>query len=380
MGSTYLDHAATTPLSDEAAAAMQAIHDAGLGNPSGAHRLARLAQQALDEAREAIAGLVGGAPGDVVFTAGGTEADNLAVTGTLARRPGVAVCPAAEHHAVLHPVEAAGGRVVGHHHDGSVDLDSLAGALDADVSVVSVMAVNNENGMIQPLEPIRELLDQRAPDAVLHTDAVQAAPWLDVATHTAAADLVSISAHKFGGPAGVGALVVRNGKEPAPLLLGGGQERGRRAGTHNVAGIAAMAAALAVTVETRDTTNLRVEALRDELADGIVATVPDTVETGRRADKIPGNCHLCFAGIESEALLFLLEQDEIYASAAASCSSGAQEPSHVLAAMGVDRAQAQGSLRLSLGRTTTADDVDRCLAAMGPAVARLRAHDRVRTP
>lgn len=348
-----------------------------LGNPSGAHRLARQARQVLDDCRETVAQIVGGDPGDVVFTGGGTEADNLAIGGVLADRGGVAVCPAAEHHAVLHPVQQAGGRIVGHRPDGAVDLDALAAALDGDVSIVSVMAVNNENGMIQPLEPVRELIDRLAPGAVLHTDAVQAAPWLDLALHTAPADLVSITAHKFGGPAGVGALIIRNGVTVRPLLIGGGQERERRAGTQNVAGVAGLAAALATTADERVDTNERVAALRDRLADDILASVPDTVETGDRAHKVPGNVHLCFAGIESEALLFLLEQHEVYASAAASCSSGAQEPSHVLAAMGVDRMVAQGSLRLSLGAPSTAAEVDHCLEAIGPAVDRLRTHDPV---
>ncbi|MDH3705393.1 MAG: cysteine desulfurase [Acidimicrobiia bacterium] len=371
----YLDNAATTPLGDPARQAMAEVYDARLGNPSGAHRLARRAQQVLDEARDVVAEAVGGvAPGDIVFTSGGTEADNLAIAGVVDRVGGVAVCPAAEHHAVLHPVQQRQGRVVGHTADGLVDLDSLTAALDEHVTIVSVMAVNNENGMIQPLEPIRELIDRHAPNAVLHTDAVQAAPWLDLADHTAPADLVSLTGHKLHGPAGCGALAVRNGVELAPQLVGGGQERGRRAGTHNVAGIAGLAAALGAIPAARPHTTDQVAARRDRLADGLLAAVPDTVETGRRAGKIPGNCHLCFAGIESEALLFLLEADEVYASAAASCSSGAQEPSHVLAAMGVDRRLAQGSLRLSLAATTTAAEIEHCLTVLPPAVARLRAH------
>ncbi|MDH4168486.1 MAG: cysteine desulfurase [Acidimicrobiia bacterium] len=380
MGSAYLDNAATTPLSAAAADAMQAVIDARLGNPSGAHRLARRAQEVLDEAREVVADALGGPAGGVVFTGGGTEADNLAVRGVLGASGGLAVCPAAEHHAVLHPVQQANGRVVGLTTDGRVDLDRLAEALDPDVRVVSVMAVNNENGMIQPLEPIRELIDERAPAAVLHTDAVQGAPWLDLVAHTTPADLVSISAHKFGGPAGVGALLVRGDVELAPQLVGGGQERGRRAGTHNVAGIAGMAAALAATVGARRETGQRVGRLRDRLADALLAEVDDCVETGVRAAKVAGNCHLCFSGIESEALLFLLEQQEVYASAAASCSSGAQEPSHVLAAMGYPRQLAGGSLRLSLGPTTTEADVERAVAVIPPAVARLRERDPLQAP
>ncbi len=343
------------------------------GNPSGAHRLARDAQRLLDEARDAVAAAVGGDPGGVIFTAGGTEADNLAIAGVLGARGGVAVCPAAEHHAVLYPVENSGGRVVAHREDGRVDLDNLTAALDEEVSVVSVMAVNNESGVIQPLDPIADLVAKHAPDAVLHTDAVQAAAWLDLPEHTRRADLVSISGHKFGGPMGVGALVVRNEVALTPLLQGGGQERGRRAGSHNVAGIVALGAAIAETAAERLETNARVAGLRDRLANGLLEMVPGTVESGNRADKVPGSCHLCFEGIESEALLFLLEQGGVYASAASSCASGAQEPSHVLAAMGVPRSMARGSLRLSLGASSTAADVDRVLAVLPPAVERLRA-------
>jgi len=201
---------------------------------------------------------------------------------------------------------------------------------------------------------------------------VQAFPWLDVASLAAGADLISVSAHKFGGPKGVGALVVRNGVELSPLLLGGGQERGLRSGTHNAAGIAGMAAAAEVVLKSRAEQVERLATLRDRLADGILAVVAGTVETGERSGKVSGSAHLCFEGIESEALLFLLEDAGVYASAASSCSSGAQDPSHVLVAMGYDRMLAGGSLRLSLGYETTDADIDRALAVIPDAVARLR--------
>lgn len=353
-------------------------------NPSGGHAGARDALRAVDESREIVAEALGARPGEVVFTGGGTEADNLAVLGTHDRHGGVVVGSAIEHHAVLDPVVSRQGRVVAVRPDGVIDLDALAEALDPSVSLVSVMLANNEVGVVQPLAAVAAVVRERSPHALLHTDAVQALTWLDVAQAAAPADLVAVSAHKFGGPKGVGALVVRDGATIAPRVLGGGQERGRRPGTHNVAAIVAMATAAARTVATRAETVARVGALRDRLADGLRAAIPDVVETGLpsasgaaagppdRSGRVAGMCHLCLPGVETEALLFLLEQSAVYASAASSCSSGAAEPSHVLAAMGVSRDLAFGSLRLSLGYASTEADVDAALAVIPPAVDRLR--------
>ncbi len=376
----YLDNAASTPLRPEALDAMLPLLTDGYGNPSGAHRMAREARRRIDDARDVLAAGLGCEPGEVVFTSGGTEADNLAVLGVHARHGGTVVCSAVEHPAVLEPVRHLGGRVAPVDCLGRLDLDALAELLDESVRLVSVMLANNETGVIQPLDEIAELVRRLAPGALLHTDAVQAFPWLDVTAMARPADLISIAGHKLGGPKGVGALVVRSGVTLAPQLLGGGQERGLRSGTHNAEGIVGLGAAAAATLDQLDETATRVGALRDRLADGLLAAVPDTVETGiapgaaDRSGKVPGSCHLCFAGIESEALLFLLEQEDIMASAASSCSSGAQHPSHVLEAMGYDRALAGGSLRLSLGHASTADDVEQALAAIPPGVARLRAH------
>jgi cysteine desulfurase len=378
----YLDHAASTPVRPVAIEAMLSMLTNGYGNPSGAHRLARSANRALDEAREVMADALGFDPGDIVFTSGGTEADNLAVNGVIGERGGRPLCPATEHHAVLEPVEHLGGLVVPVDGNGLVDLDALAGLLvDAlePVSLVSVMLVNNETGVIQPLDAVRAVIDEHAPDALLHTDAVQSLPWLDVASEVAVADLVSVSAHKFGGPKGVGVLAVRSGVTLAPMQRGGGQEKGRRNGTQNTPGIVAMAAAAAEVVANRASEIERVRALRDRLADGLISTVPNTHESAvppgsDRSNKSPNLCHVAFEGIESEALLFLLEKEDIMASAASSCSSGAQDPSHVLAAMGVGRGLAAGSLRLSLGHSSTTADVDAALEAVPAAVARLRDH------
>jgi cysteine desulfurase len=368
----YLDHAATTPMRPEAIEAMQPFLATRFGNPSGAHAGSRDARRAVDEARDVVADALGCRPGEVVFTGCGTESDNLAILGSVRRHGGRAVCPATEHHAVLHPVEHVGGRVVGVDANGLVDLDELADVLDPDTRVVSVMLANNEAGTIQPLDRVAEVVRAVAPQAWLHTDAVQAFAWLDVVTAAAPAHMLSVSAHKFGGPKGVGALVVRDGVTLEPLLLGGGQERDRRSGTHNVAGIVAMAAAMACTVRDRSADVRRVGVLRDRLVDGLLERVPGVVETVPRDHKVAGSAHVCIDGIESEALLFLLEREGVYASAASACASGAMDPSHVLAAMGVPKERAQGALRLSLGFASTDADVDHALAVIPPAVAQLR--------
>lgn len=369
----YLDHAATTPMRPEAVEAMIPFLTERFGNPSGSHAVAREARKALDEARDLVAECLGARPGEIVFTGGGTEADNLAVIGHHTVRPGPVVCSAVEHHAVLHAADAVRDpRHVAVDANGIVDLEALRRLLDPHVSVVSVMLANNEVGVVQPLAEVAALVRESAPEAVLHTDAVQAFPWLDVAGLAAAADLVAVSAHKFGGPKGVGALVVREGVQVAPIVHGGGQERDRRSGTYNVAGIVGMAAAMQATVTDRAPTVARVRALRDRLADGLLAAVPDAVETGDRATKIAGNCHVCFAGVESEALLVLLDGAGVCASAGSACTSGAVEPSHVLTAMGVPTEQAMGALRLSLGATSTDADVDLALEVVPPAVERLR--------
>lgn len=362
----YLDHAATTPLRPEAFEAMVPYLTERFGNPSGVHAVAREAKRAVEEARDVVAECLGCEPNEVVFTGSGTESDNLAVLG----RSGVAVCSAVEHHAVLDAVARGGGRVVAVDGSGTVDLDALDAALDGDVGVVSVMLANNEVGTIQPLEAVVDLVRRQAPAAAVHTDAVQAFPWVDVESLARGADLVSVSAHKFGGPKGVGALVVRT--ELRPLLVGGGQERELRSGTHNVAGIVGMAAAMQATVASREETVRRVGALRDRLADGLLAAVPGAVETGDRAGKIAGNCHVRFPGIESEALLVLLDDAGVCASAGSACASGALDPSHVLVAMGVPRDEALASVRLSLGWTTTDEDVDIALKTVPDAVSRLR--------
>jgi cysteine desulfurase len=343
----YLDNAATTPLRPEALEAMLPYLTDHFGNPSGSHAVSRRAKQAIEEARDVVAACLGCRPAEVVFTGGGTEADNLALFGAEAK---TVACSDVEHHAVLHSVQARGGQVV--------PVDDLA---RTGADLISQMLVNNETGVIYDL-----------PDApgLLHTDAVAAFPWVDVAARAARADFISVSAHKFGGPKGVGALVAR--AKIGPILHGGGQEADRRSGTHNVAGIVGMATAMRITVEERAATVERVGRLRDRLADGLLAAIPGAAETGDRAAKVAGNCHLRFPGVESEALLVLLDDAGVCASAGSACASGAMEPSHVLTAMGIPADEALSSIRLSLGSTTTEADVDLALKAIPDAVARLR--------
>jgi cysteine desulfurase len=352
------------------------------GNPSGSHRRARRARVALDEARDEVAQCLGCEPGEVVFTSGGTESDNLAVLGAHGSGRGTVLCSAIEHHAVLHAARACGGTTVAVDRRAVVDLDALAALLGPDVGLVSVMLVNNEVGTVQPLAEVAALVRARAPRALLHTDAVAAVGWMDVAAMAQVADLVSVSAHKFGGPKGVGALVVRAGTQLAPVLHGGAQERGRRPGTHDVAGVVGMAAALGVATAAWSATAQRVGALRDRLTEGLLASIEDVGESTvraavgggcERAAKVASSCHLRVGGVDSEELLVLLDDEGVSASAGAACASGAVEPSHVLLAMGWSAAEARGAVRFSLGSGTTDDEVDHVLAVMPKVVERLRA-------
>jgi cysteine desulfurase len=374
----YLDHAATTPMWPQAVVAMSPFFTEHFGNPSGSHGPARAARQALEDAREDVAALLGCGPGDVIFTAGGTESDNLALRGVPAAPHG-RLCSAIEHDAVLKPCLALGGSTFGVDASGFVDLDALSDALHPGVSLVSVMLANNEVGTIQPLEQVVAVVRERAPDALVHTDAVHAVPWLDVGTLCSDADLLSISAHKFGGPKGMGVLVVRSGVPYSSVFLGGMQERGRRPGTNDVAGAVGMAAALRATTEARAVEAKRIEALRDRLADGLIGRVEGVVESGvrttdgaPRSGKVTGSCHLRIDGVDNEELLLLLDDAGVHASAGSACASGAMEPSHVLLAMGVSAAEARTAVRLSLGYTTTAAEIDLVLDVMPQIVQKLR--------
>lgn len=372
----YLDHAASSPMRPEVIAAMVEAMEAVPGNPSGSHRWAREARRRLDDARDTVADAVGVEPGAVVFTAGGTEADNLAIRGVLAARGGVAACSAVEHHAVLETVADTGGVVLDVDRHGRLDLGLLAGGSSPiDPAVVSVMAVNNETGVVNNLGSVADAIADRWPGAVLHTDAVAAMAWFDVAATTAAASLVSLSAHKLGGPKGVGALVVKRPGEIAAVTTGGGQERERRSGTPNVAGAVGFAVACAVACAERERAVARLRLLRKTLEGGLRAAVEGLVVTAEGVDvddRSPATLHVCVPGVDRQDLVFLLDQEGVATSWGSSCASGAPESSHVLAAMGVAPEVARGSLRLSLGWSSSRSDVDHALAVIPAAVARLK--------
>jgi cysteine desulfurase len=377
----YLDHAASGPLHPDAAEAMQQWLTGAFGNPSGSHSVARRAKAALEEARDAVADFLGVEPGGVVFTSGGTEADNLGVLGPLATGSAAAgpiVVSAVEHPAVMEAARASGREVLlaAVAPDGVVDGDQFSSLLRRDVALVSVQTANNETGVIQPIGDLARRVRRRAPAAVVHTDAVQAAAWLDLTTVTAAVDLLSISGHKMGGPQGIGALGIRNGVEVAPLIHGGGQERDRRSGTPNVAAIVGLAAAVKVVQQRSTEVRDAVARGRDLMERLIQTSVPDAVVTAPDSPKLAGHCHFRFAGVQSEELLFLLDERGVCASAGSACASGAVEPSPVLLAMGLDKEEAAGSLRLTLGPTTTDDDVRLAAEVVAAAVAALRAGGR----
>ncbi len=381
----FLDHAAGGPARPEAVAAMLPVLTEGYGNPSGGHALARQARSSLDEARERLAAVAGCAPGEVVFTGGGTEADDLAVRGALGARGGTARCAATDHPAVVQPVHRSGGSTFAVDARGRVDLDALAAALDDRVALVSVALVGNELGVVQVMADIAEVVRSRAPEALLHADAAQALSWIDVAEAAAACDLVTLASHKCGGPKGIGALVVRDGVVLDPQVVGGGQERGRRAGTPNVAGAVGFAVAAEAAVAERAALVERATGWRGRLVDAVLLEVPGAIDTavpGGDADHlVPGIVHLCLPQVESEALLFLLEQDHrVLAAAGSSCSSGALTVSAAALELGVAPELGRGAVRLSFGWSTTDADVDAAIAGIVDAAARLRAHARDGAP
>lgn len=376
--SVYLDHAATTPLDAGVLAAMRPYMEGEYGNPSSLHRYGRTARSAVETAREQVATALGVAPLEVLFTSGGTEADNQAVKGIAwaaraAGRGAHLVTTAIEHHAVLESVEwlvdhqdfSATFVPVGS--DGVVDADRVLAAVRQDTVLVSVMAANNELGTVQPLAAIGPAL--RARDVPLHTDAVQAFGRAPLDVERWGIGALALSAHKFNGPKGVGVLVLRRDLPAQTLLHGGGQERGVRSGTFNTAGIVGCGAAATLTAETMDTEVPRLRALRDRLLDGLLA-VDGVTLNGSAQVRLPHNAHVAVNGCDGEALLMTLDRAGIAASTGSACQSGAAEPSHVLAAVGADPDVAH--LRLTCGRTTDEAAVDTAVAAFSEAVAMLR--------
>ena len=382
--SVYLDHAATTPMHPEAIEAMSAALGS-VGNASSLHTAGRAARRRLEESRESLAASLGARPSEVVFTAGGTDSDNLAVKGIYwARRDADPrkrriVTTAVEHHAVLDAVEwlseheAAEVTFLPTEADGSVTAAALREVLTEhdDVALVSVMWANNEVGTIMP---IAELAAVAAEFGVpMHSDAVQAVGHLPVDFTGSGLSAMSITAHKFGGPTGVGALLLRRDTACVPLLHGGGQERDVRSGTPDVPGAIAMAAAARIAVDALEATSARLRVLRDRLIGGVLSSIDDVVVNGARGEhRLPGNAHFTFRGCEGDALLMLLDANGVECSTGSACTAGVAQPSHVLLAMGADPVTARGSLRLSLGHTSTEADVDAALAVLPAAVERAR--------
>jgi cysteine desulfurase len=380
----YLDHAATTPMLPEAVDAVAAALRA-TGNPSSLHAAGRGARRLVEESRERLAAAIGAKPYEVVFTGGGTEADNLAVKGIFwARRDAdprrrVVLAGAVEHHAVVDsaewlqrhegaevrwlPVDAAG----------RVRPQTLRAALaDAGdtAALVSVMWANNEVGTVQPIAALAAIAAEHG--VPFHTDAVQAVGAVPVDFGASGAGALALTGHKLGGPVGAGALVLGRDVACAPLLHGGGQEREVRSGTLNTAAILGLAVATEAAVTARPITMTRVAGLRDSLVAGVLARVPDAVLTGDPADRLPGNAHFAFPGCEGDSLLMLLDARGVQCSTGSACSAGVAQPSHVLTAMGVAPDLARGSLRFSLGHSSTAADVEALLAALPGAVERSR--------
>jgi cysteine desulfurase len=375
----YLDHNATTPPAPEVVEAMSRALREEFGNPSSIHYFGQRAKAAIDEARTEVARLVGAEPGDVVFTAGGTESDNIALRGALdAAHPSRSrlVVTAVEHEAVLNTARALERRgrpitILPVDADGLLSPAGLEGALGPDVALVSVIAASNETGVIQPVAAL-SLLARRS-GAVCHTDAVQAAGKIPVDVEALGVDLLSVAAHKFGGPKGVGALWIRRGTALAGVVTGGRQERGRRAGTENVPAIVGAGVAARLARSGLAAYGARMAALRDRLEAAILERVPGTSVNAGGVPRVPNTTSIAFDRVEAESLLIALDLEGIAVSTGSACSSGTLEPSHVLRAMGLPHRRVQSSIRFSLGSTTTAEEIDRVLEVLPAVVRRLRA-------
>lgn len=376
----YLDHAATTPVLPEVREAMLRAYEEDFGNPSSVHAYGRKAREIVEDARDRVAAAVGASPAEIVFTGGGTEADNLALKGAAAKLRGNGnhiVTTTFEHHGVLDAIEwleHQGFDVtqVPVSSDGLVDPAAVAAAVGPRTILVSVMAVNNEIGTVQDIAGIVQAVKDANPNTLVHTDAVQALGNIPVDVHAWGVDLAAFSAHKLGGPKGVGALFVRATVPVEAVIHGGGQERGLRSGTLNVAGIAGFGIAAEIAAKEVHEKSDRLGPLRDRLLEGVRKAVPDVVVNGSLDARVPGNLHVSIPGTEGETLLLLLDRAGVAVSTGSACQSGAVDPSHVLLALGLDRSLAAGSIRFSLGRASRDDDVDAVLDVLPDVVARAR--------
>ena len=384
-GLIYLDHAGTTPMDPRVFDAMRPYFTELYGNPSSVHTIGQEAKYALDNARERVAEVLGCRSSEVVFTSGGTEADNAALHGVataLHETGNHLITSGVEHHAVLHTcqyLENRGYDVTYLPVDefGMISPESVYNAIGPRTTLVSIMYANNEIGTINPLADIAAAVRRRAEELdrtiVLHTDAVQAAGFLDLNVRRLGVDMLSLSGHKFYGPKGTGVLYLRRGTPYLPLLLGGGQERERRSGTENIAGIVGLARALGLADGERERAAAHCAALRDRIIQWAAAHLPDTALNGHPTQRLPNNVNFSFPGVEGESILLGLDMKGIAASSGSACSSGSLEPSHVLLALGQTAELARSSLRITLGKENTDAEVDWLLAALADLVPRLRA-------
>jgi len=378
----YFDHAASAPRREQVTEAMAPFQHGVVGNPSGMHRAARDARRVIEEARDEVANFVGAEPGQVVFTGGGTESCHMAIAGVAnayRRAHGSAhiISSAIEHHAVIDSVatlrrdyDSITSDELSVDSDGVVRLDELARLVKPETAIVSVMNANNETGVIQPLHAVAATVRELNPGIVTHTDAVAAAAWLNLAETTKEIDLVSLCAHKIGGPVNAGALIIRKALPFDAVMPGGGQERGQRGGTVDVAAAVGLATATRLVAQDRELAAKQAAIYQRQLVEALT-DLPGCAITAPSASKLPGTVHVTFEGIASDELLFLLDHAGICASAAASCSSGAAKPSHVLGAMGVSDSRARGSLRLSMGIETTQEEVNYAIATVTRVVSQL---------
>lgn len=376
--SVYMDHAATTPTRPEVARAMLPYFSERFGNPSSLYALAREAKEAVEEARGKVAAAIGATPEEVFFTAGGTEADNWAIKGVAAankRKGDHIITSAIEHHAVLHPCQALekqGYRVTYLPVDefGRVEPGDVEEAITDKTILVSVMAANNEIGTVQPVAAVAKIAhDHGVP---FHTDAVQAIGAFPVDVDAMGADLLAISAHKFGGPKGIGALYIRRRTRIGTFMDGGAQERGRRAGTENVPGIVGMGTAIELAVDEMPQKAPRLAGMRDRLIRGVLDSIPATRLNGHPTERLPNNVNVAFRYVEGESILLMLDALGVAASTGSACTSASLEPSHVLTSCGLPPEHAHGSLRLTLGHRNTEEDVDYVLEVLPGVIGRLR--------
>ncbi len=379
MRLVYLDHSATTPLDPQARKAMERYLQKEFGNPSSIHQWGRRARLAIDEARETLAFALGCDPAEICFVSSGTESCNLAIIGCALKAPPNRrhlLFSAVEHHCVLEAGEWL--RPFGYEVElipvdsyGQVDPDTVRQRIRPETWLVSVMHANNEVGTLQPVEAIAQICRENG--VWFHVDAVQTFGLLPVKVEAIGCDLVSVSSHKVYGPKGVGALYIRAGTPLQPLMVGGGQERERRAGTENVAGIVGFASAVRIAEASREAESKRLQELRDRFISAVLNTILDTTLTGHPTERLPNNAHFRFHGVPADSLLIALDRAGIGASSGSACSAGSLEPSHVLLALGWDEQAAQEGIRFSLGRSTTWDDLEYVVGVLKEEVGRMRA-------